>query len=251
MNPQVKEALVHRLIALADDELLLAHRDSEWTGHAPIIEEDIALANLAQDELGHATLWYGLAEDLGAGNPDKLVYFRGAPEWRNAQILELPKGDWAFTMLRQYLFDAYEHLHLAELTRSSYQPLAEAAQKVRKEEQFHLQHSRTWARRLGLGSEESQQRMQTALDQLWPYAQQLFMPLPDEAVLVAEGIVPEVRGLKDEWLERVREHLEASGLTIPESSSPPATSRTEHSEHLAQLLGELQEVAHYEPEGVW
>ncbi|MDX1523563.1 MAG: Phenylacetic acid catabolic protein, partial [Anaerolineae bacterium] len=100
MNKSLKTALTARLTALADDELILAHRDSEWTGHAPILEEDIALANIAQDELGHATVFFGLLQDLTGADPDQIAFFRDAPDFRNAQLVELPKGDWAFTMLR-------------------------------------------------------------------------------------------------------------------------------------------------------
>ena len=146
-------ALADWLLARADDELMLAHRNSEWTGHAPIIEEDIALANLAQDELGHATLWYGLLANL-RGRPesyaDELVYFRDAAGWRNAQLVELPKGDWAFTMVRQYLFDSYEMAVLPALMRSAHEPLAHVAQKIQREELYHFKHSSLWVRRLPL-----------------------------------------------------------------------------------------------------
>ena len=246
----VQTALIHKLTALADDEFVLGHRNSEWTGHAPILEEDIALANLAQDELGHATLWYGLRGALDGSDPDKLVYFRGEEAWRNVRMLELPKGDWAFTMLRQYLFDAFEHVHLPRLEESTHTPTTEAAAKIRREEHFHLQHTHVWVERLGLGTEESQGRMQRALDELWPLAGQLFMPLPDEAVLVQEGMVPDLKEVREAWLEHVTPHLTASGLTVPATDTPPA-SREEHTEHLTRLLDDLQKVARLEPDAVW
>ncbi|MCL4257815.1 MAG: phenylacetate-CoA oxygenase subunit PaaC [Anaerolineales bacterium] len=152
-------ALSGYLIALADDELILGHRDSEWTGHAPILEEDIAFANLALDEIGHAKLWYELAADLLGEDkttyPDKLVYFREPAQFRNMQLVELPKGDWAFSTLRQYLFDAFEALRLEALSQSSYTPLAEIAARIRTEELYHLRHSQAWVPRLGLGTQDS------------------------------------------------------------------------------------------------
>ena len=251
MTDELRQALISKLTALADDELVLAHRNSEWTGHAPILEEDIALANLAQDELGHAGVWYGLVQALDGSDPDRLVYFRDADEYRNVQMLELPKGDWAFTMLRQYLFDAYEYVYLARLAESSYQPLADAVAKIRKEEMFHLRHSHVWVERLGLGTEESNRRMQDALETLWVYAQQLFVPLPDENLLVEKTIFPNLAEVQEAWLEHVTPHLQTSGLALHTSHAPQATSRSEHTEHLDELLADLQQVARLEPQGTW
>ena len=250
MRQEVKAALIHKLTALADDELILAHRNSEWTGHAPILEEDIALANIAQDELGHATLWYGLLAPLDGSDADTLAYRRGPSEWRNVQFVELPKGDWAFTMLRQYLFDMYEQLYLKRLTQSSYEPLVEVVQKMLREERFHVQHTYAWVKRLGLGTEESSARMQRALGELWRYAGQLFTPVPGEEVLVEAGILPSLEEVEEVWLEHITQHLEASNLSLPDGGTPP-TSREVHTEHLAQLLDDLQEVARLEPEGTW
>ncbi|CAN5733163.1 phenylacetate-CoA oxygenase subunit PaaC [soil metagenome] len=248
---ELRQALLHKLTALADDELVLGHRNSEWTGHAPILEEDIALANLAQDELGHALLWYGLVQEQDGGDPDALVYFRKPEAYRNAQMLELPKGDWAFTMLRQYLFDAYEYVNLARLAESTYVPLAETVAKIRKEEMFHLRHSHAWTERLGLGTPEANRRMQAALETLWPAAQQLFVPLPDEHLLVNAALVPDLVEVEAAWLEHVTPHLETSGLTLPTSYASQATSRAAHTDHLTSLLEDLQQVARLEPQGIW
>ncbi len=250
MKQEVKTALICKFTALADDELVLAHRNSEWTGHAPILEEDIALANIAQDELGHATLWYGLLEPLDGSDADTLVYTRDVSEWRNVQLVELPKGDWAFTMLRQYLFDVYEQLYLKRLTESSYRPLVEVVQKMLREERFHVQHTHAWVKRLGLGTEESNTRMQKALEEFWHCAQQLFVPLEDEPILVEAGIFPNLEEVKEVWLAHMEQHLEAADLSIPDVGTPP-TSRNAHTNHLDQLLEDLQEVARLEPEGTW
>lgn len=250
LAPELREALVHKLTALADDELILAQRGGEWVGHAPILEEDIALANLTQDELGHAQLYLQLRQELDGSEPDALAFFRDAQAFRNAQLVELPKGDWAFTMLRQYLFDLYEALWLPGATASRHAPLAAVAAKVAKEERFHLQHSGLWVTRLGLGTAESNRRVQAALDELWPYARQLFVPLPDEGLLVEAGIVPDLAGVEVEWMGRARGHLQAAELSVPEGGYTPA-SREEHGEHLWTLLAEMQSVARWEPQGVW
>ncbi|RDI94964.1 phenylacetate-CoA oxygenase subunit PaaI [Meiothermus sp. QL-1] len=247
MEAQMKNALIAKLTALADDELILAHRNSEWIGHGPILEEDIALANIAQDELGHAQIWYGLRQALDGSDPDRLVFFRDAYAYRNCALVELPKGDWAFTMLRQYLFDLYELLWLEAAQKSRYTPLSEAASKVLREERFHLQHTRAWVERLGLGTEESNQRLQRALDFQWGYAQQLFVPLPGEEVLVAEGVVPDLLPIKERWLEQATRHLRSSGLELPKPGYQPS-SREQHTEHLWSLLAEMQSTARWDPE---
>jgi ring-1,2-phenylacetyl-CoA epoxidase subunit PaaC len=251
MNQATQQDLVQKLLAMADDELILAHRNSEWIGHGPILEEDIALANIAQDELGHANIWYEMVESFTGDEPDEMVFFRNAADFRYVQMVELPRGDWAFTMLRQYLFDAYELLLLDKLQHSSYQPLAEACAKIRNEEIYHLRHTSNWIKRLGLGTEESNQRTQAALDELWPYAQQLFVPLPGESVLVNDKIVPDLVALHEDWLERVRPFLTAAHLTISHNDTPPTTSRSEHTPHLITLLNDMQKVARLNREAVW
>ncbi|WP_038056788.1 1,2-phenylacetyl-CoA epoxidase subunit PaaC [Thermus amyloliquefaciens] len=247
LEAYLKDALVARLTALADDEVILAQRLSEWVGHAPILEEDIAIANLAQDELGHAKIWLELRQELDGADPDRLVYFRDPLEFQNAVLVELPKGDWAFTMVRQYLFDAYENLWLKEATQSAYPPLAEAAARILKEERFHLRHSALWVERLGQGTEESHRRAQAALETLFPYARQLFQPLPEEEALVEAGVVPAPKALEGPYLEEVTAHLERSGLTPPKGGYVPK-SRQEHTEYLWSLLAEMQSVARWDPE---
>lgn len=250
MDTQIKNGLIARLTAMADDELILAHRDSEWTGHAPILEEDIAIANIAQDELGHATVLYGLVEELTGKSPDQLAFFRDAAAFRNVQLVELPRGDWAFTMLRQYLFDAYEHVLLESVAFSTYQPLANAVAKFRGEEMYHLRHTHAWVERLGLGTEESNRRMQDALNILWQYCAQLFVPMADDALLVETGMFPDVAKLKVEWEAIVRPHLAASSLEVDDRVLI-TDDRSQHTKHLLDLLEDMQQVARYDPEAEW
>ncbi len=245
------DQLAAYLLALADDELILGHRNSEWCGHAPILEEDIAFANLAQDELGHAALWYRLVETLTGQSADQLVFFRAAADYRCAQMVELPKGDWAFSMLRQYLFDALEAVRLALLAESAFVPLAETAHKIRTEEIYHLRHTQAWIKRLALGTAESHRRTQSALDALWPYTAQLFAPPPESDPWPdAPGVVPSPPVLARAWADLASPFLAGCGLTIPLTSSPEHSSRATHTPHLASLLDEMQCVARLEDQDV-
>lgn len=244
LTAEERAALIARLTALADDELLLAHRDAEWTGHAPILEEDIALANIAQDELGHAMNWLELRKTLDGSDPDALAFHRDPSEFRNSPLTELPKGDWAFTMVRQYLFDAWELLWLDAARRSTYAPVAQAAALAVREERFHLEHTTLWVERLALGTPESTRRTGKALDELWPYALGLFEPLEDERAAVASGLLPDVEELRGRWLSLVGAHLRRCGLTPPDAEAVP---RIHHTEHLAPLLTEFQRVAREHP----
>jgi ring-1,2-phenylacetyl-CoA epoxidase subunit PaaC len=244
LTPTQTEILIRKLTALADDEIILAHRDAEWTGHAPILEEDIALANIAQDELGHAGMYLELRRALDGSDADRLAYFRDADEYRCVRLVELPKGDWAFTMLRQFLFDACEALWLSAAQSSSYAPLAEVAAKAVREEKFHLQHTALWVERLALGTDESRRRTQNALNELWPYVAQLFQPMPGEADLVVARIVPELEKVHASWESFVLPHLtEKCGLSLPDLFDAPQSGRDTHTDHLAPLLAEMQSVA--------
>ncbi len=252
MNDALATPLADRLLALADDELILAHRNSEWAGHGPILEEDIAFANIALDEMGHAAIWYGLRAAITGEDVDRLIFFRNAGQYRNVQMVELPRGDWAFSMLRQCLFDLAESVWLGHLAASGHEPLAQAAQKIATEERYHLRHTTLWLRRLGLGTAESHARSQAALDALWPYARQLFAPLPGDAALVAAGILPQAGPLAREWEERARALLAECGLAVPDEVRPwRAVPRTEHTEHLMELLGVMQSVARLDPTAEW
>jgi len=254
MKKALHNPLAQYLIALADDELILGHRNSEWTGHAPILEEDIAFANIALDEIGHARLWYELAADLIGEDkntfPDKQVFFRPAQEFRCLQFVELPKGDWAFSMLRQYLFDALEAQRLKGLMESKHKPLADVAAKINNEEIYHLRHTRAWVTRLGLGTDESLRRMQAALDELWPYAQALGAALPGEIELVGDSLVPSSSKTFVSWKKEVSAFLKEANLKTIEATVHEV-DRAVHSEYLGVLLKDMQEVAQTEPEASW
>jgi ring-1,2-phenylacetyl-CoA epoxidase subunit PaaC len=237
---------------LADNALILGHRNSEWCGHAPILEEDIAFANLALDEIGHAQVFYRLyAELLGEDietYPDMMVYHRPLAEWRNASLFERPKGDWAFTVLRQFLYDSVETIRLNKLAQSNYQPLADATKKLALEKIYHLRHSREWVKRLGLGTDVSNEKMQTALNELSPYFQQyLTAHIAEENELAEAGYIISMDYIKQEWENAYSRFWSDVNLTMPESS--PISEN--HSEHLVALLDELQEVHREYPDSKW
>jgi ring-1,2-phenylacetyl-CoA epoxidase subunit PaaC len=255
MKAELRETLANYLTALGDDELILAHRNSEWAGHAPILEEDIAFANLALDELGHASIWYRLAAELLDEDPerypDELVFGRQASEFRNVRMVELPIGDWAFSMLRQYLFDASEQIRLSALASSQYPGLAQAAAKIRTEELYHLRHTRAWVRRLGLGTQQSNRKMQAALDLLYPDALQLFAEGAGEIELARATLVPPSGLVLAKWASQVSEDLTAAELRIPDGGLTTPAGRSEHTPHLEGLVADMQQVARLEAGAAW
>jgi ring-1,2-phenylacetyl-CoA epoxidase subunit PaaC len=252
---ELQAELSEYILALADDELILGHRDSQWCGHAPILEEDIAFANIALDEIGHAGLWYGLYAQLSGQNPettpDRLVYWRSAGEFRCTPLVELPNGDWAFSILRQYLFDAAEIARLTRLADSQLPGLSAIAQKAVKEEHYHLRHTRAWVERLGQGSQESQRRMQSAWLALGPYQESLFVLSPTDAALAAAGLVPEADQVRRDWESQVLPVLAACGLDLPELEPTPGAKRGQHHPGFSALIAEMQSVARQDPLARW
>lgn len=255
MKEEVRRSLAQALIALGDDEAILAQRDAEWTGHAPILEEDIAFANIALDELGHAGIWYRLAAELLGESPDalpdRLVFRREADAFRCIRMVELPRGDWALTIVRQFLFDAAEVLRLRQLADSAHRPLAEAAAKILTEERYHERHGRAWLRRLGRGTEESRRRTQAALDQLWPVCGQLSAPVLEGAQVIPPEVWPLPAAFGQQWEAAVRPHLGEAGLLVPPGAPPRGPGREHHTEHLGRLVDEMQSVSRLEPGAMW
>ena len=249
-----QELLVEYLLRLGDDRLVLGHRNSEWCGHGPVLEEDIATANIALDLLGQATLFLRLAGELeGQGrDEDALAYWRDENMFRNLQMLELPKGDFGFTILRQFLFDAWSYHHLQELSQSTNTDLAALAAKSHKETRYHLRHSSEWVLRLGDGTDESHLRMQAALDELWPWTGELAWQNEVDAELGAKGIVPDLRTLHPPWEAMVRDVLGRATLNLPTGPMRMTGGRQgRHTEHLGHMLAEMQIVARSHPGAKW
>jgi ring-1,2-phenylacetyl-CoA epoxidase subunit PaaC len=241
------------LLRLADDRLVLGHRLSEWCGHGPILEEDIALANIALDLIGQATLYLKLAgETEGTGRTeDDLAYFREAIDYRNLQIVELPKGDFAFTIVRQFLFDAFNYHLLEQLSRSTNSELAGIAAKGFKESRYHVRHSSEWVVRLGDGTDESHARTQKALDDLWRFTGEMFQADDVDREMASSGVGADLAAIQPKWESVVKDVLARATLVIP--NDPPAMTggRARHTEHLGHLLSEMQIVARSYPGAEW
>jgi len=247
-------ALFPFLLRLADDRLILGHRTSEWCGHAPILEEDIALANIALDLIGQANLvlqYAGAAEGAGR-NEDALAFFRDATEFRNALLCELPKGDFGVTIVRHFFHGLYSVLQWDALTKSTDTTLSGIAAKALKESRYHVRHAGEWVIRLGDGTDESHRRTQDAVDALWPYTGELFMQPTDEADLVAAGLTADVSLLEAPWRAQVDDVLRRATLRAPESVWMQRGGRDgRHTEHLGHLLAEMQIVARSHPGAQW
>jgi ring-1,2-phenylacetyl-CoA epoxidase subunit PaaC len=254
-----REAAVGRpffefLLRLADDRLVLGHRLSEWCGHGPLLEEDIALSNIALDLVGQATTVLALAgEAEGAGrDEDALAYFRNETDFRNAQLVELPKGDFGFTIVRQFLFDAYSTLQWDALRQCSHPTLAGVAAKAFKEDRYHVRHSSDWMLKLGDGTAESHARAQRALDGLWRFTGELFEHDAVDAAVAEQGIKIDHAAIQNTWLATVAGVVGQATLTMPAPTAMATGGRRgRHTEFLGHMLSEMQIVARSHPGASW
>lgn len=248
-----RQAVIDLLYRLADDELVIGHRNSEWTGLAPILEEDIAFSSMAQDEIGHAQAYYQLLHQLGEADPDSLAFNRKPRQFRCCALCCLPNNrDWAFCILRQFLYDAAEAVRLAALSDSAYEPLAQLARKLRGEEKFHLMHGRSWVLRLGNSNDDAHERMQIALYFAYPHALGMFEPTEADETLAQSGISVRERELRCQWESAVAPVLADAGLVIPEA--PQAIHGGRHGRHpdaLKDLLASMQQVFQLDPTAKW
>jgi ring-1,2-phenylacetyl-CoA epoxidase subunit PaaC len=252
MNQQ--DALFEYLLRLGDNALILGHRLSEWCGHSPALEEDLALSNVALDLIGQTQLWLNLAGEVeGKGrDADKLAYLRDGRDFRNVLLVEQPNGDFAVTMARQFYFDAWHYLLLRELTGSKDSRIAEIAAKGLKEVTYHLERSRDWVLRLGDGTEESHRRMQSAIDDLWMYTGELFESDEIDQAMAGEGLGPDLATLQEPWLGLVRATAEEATLSLPQPGwAQKGGKRGIHSEHLGYILADLQFLQRAYPNATW
>jgi ring-1,2-phenylacetyl-CoA epoxidase subunit PaaC len=242
------------LVRQADDRLVLGHRLSEWCGHGPILEEDIALANIALDLIGEATMLYklaGAAEGKGR-DEDALAYFRDAVDYRNVLLVELPKGDFAQTIVRQLFFSVYSLLQMEALTKSNDAELAGVAAKAVKESRYHVRHSAQWVVTLGDGTDESHTRAQRAVNDLWRFTGELFLAdgVDREAASAGYGVDPSV--LAEAWRAQIDDVLKRATLTTPSVAYMQRGGREgKHTEHLGHMLAEMQIVARSHPGATW
>lgn len=250
-------AIIPYLISLADDELVLGHRDSEWTGYAPILEEDIAFSNIAQDELGHSLALYTLAEALGSPSPDAMAFERSWKQFRCCRFVQYPKGDFAYTVMRQFLFDSAEQVRMKSLASSTHEPLRDCAAKILAEEAYHLMHSQALIERLGDATEESHMRMQTVATAAFAQALGMFEEFEGEEELIKQRVIVPSKTLKDEWLSTVIPILTKATLKLPIRGIVPECvpdlggRKGTHTEHLSHLVADLQKVYQMAPGANW
>ncbi len=239
-------------VRLGDDALVLGQRLCEWCSKAPTLEEDLALANVGLDYLGRARMLYGYAGELLGRSEDEFAYTRDAREFENVLLVELPRGDFAFTMVRQYLLDEFEEGFFECLAGSTDEQLAAVAVRTGKEVRYHKRRSGEWLRRLGLGTQESNRRAQEALDELWGYVAELFAMDGFESELAEAGIAIWRAELEPAWRESVGTLIEASGLSLPGDDWQVQGGRSGvHTEHLGHMLSELQFLQRAYPGAEW
>jgi ring-1,2-phenylacetyl-CoA epoxidase subunit PaaC len=232
---------------MADDALILGHRLSEWTGRAPMLEEELALANIALDLIGQARSLYSYAGTLTGHTEDQLAYLRDAPAWRNCLMMELPNGDFAFSIARLVLVSAFADPFWRASIASTDSTIAAIAAKAEKETAYHLRHAAEWLIRLGDGTTESHRRAQDALDDLWPYTGELFADMAADAGLVAQPI-----SLLDTWNATLDGILARATLERPPDGWMQSGGRSgRHTEHLGHLLAEMQFLQRSYPGATW
>lgn len=242
------------LYKMADDQLIIGHRNSEWTGLGPILEEDIAFSSMAQDKIGQSEHLYGLLHELGESDPDTVAFTRNAHQFHCCNLVELPIGEYDFSLMRHFFFDMAELIRFDMLRNSSHEGLANIAKKYKGEIKYHSMHANTWLQQLGRGNEESNARLQAQLDANWNLALGIFEPGPFEDILKSAGIFEGEAVLQQNWLDAVIPLLEKAGLNVPEQSNwaPVYGGRFgQHTEYLQPLLDEMTEVYSIDPSADW
>jgi ring-1,2-phenylacetyl-CoA epoxidase subunit PaaC len=263
--------LINYMLHLADNSLILGHRNSEWTGHGPILELDIAISNIALDLIGQARNCYQYAavlinkgatksetkalsfgEGLGEVTEDTLAYLRSANAFKNCLLVEQPNGDWAKTILRQFFFSAYQYFLYQHLQNSKDETLAAIAEKSLKEVTYHLRWSSEWVIRLGNGTEESHLRILKAIDELWIFTDEMFEPVSYEVIAVKENFGVDISLLKNDWMKKVKDIFDQATLSIPKNVSMTTGGKDgRHSEHLENILAEMQFLQRTYPNSEW
>ncbi|MFZ9027719.1 MAG: 1,2-phenylacetyl-CoA epoxidase subunit PaaC [Crocinitomicaceae bacterium] len=250
----MSNSLFEYVLRLGDDSLILGQRLSEWCGHGPVLEEDIATTNIALDLIGQATTLLEYAAELEGKDrsADDIAFLRIDREYKNLLLVEQENGDFGKTMMRQLFFDAYRKLLFEKLVNSSDEHLAAIAEKSLKETKYHLKHSSEWVIRLGDGTEESHERVQDSLNELWRYTGELFFENEVDEELKASGVIPDLSDLKDNWNELVKSVLAEATLTIPDNNWQFDGGRVgKHSEHLGHLLSVMQYMQRAYPNMEW
>ena len=263
---QLTSQPINYTLHLADNSLILGHRNSEWCGHGPVLEQDIAITNISLDLIGQARNFYQYAAELINQNhnqsinqstsqlitEDTLAYLRDARDFKNCLLVEQPKGDWGTTILRQFFFSVYQHLLYCRLQNNNDAQLAAIAEKALKEVTYHIRWSSEWVIRLGDGTEESNSRMIKAIDDLWMFTGELFCPATYEQEAAANGFGVDVASLKDDWMQKIKTVFEEATLPIPKNVWMQSGGKEgRHTEYLGYILAEMQFLQRAYPNCEW
>jgi ring-1,2-phenylacetyl-CoA epoxidase subunit PaaC len=255
IDDKLKKPFIDLLLSVADDKLMMGHRNADWTGLGPILEEDIAFSALAQDEIAHASAIYELIGALTGKSADDIAFGRKPSEYRCASLVEQPDDfDWAVAITQRLFVDHLDAFRWQRLANSTATTLAELAGRIRAEETVHTEHVDDWVMHLGKGTPESKQRMQRAIDRLWGDAMMLFEPVAEQEVIEKAGLYPVIDPpMHEQWLEVVSRAIVGAGLTLPAATGVAGSGgRTgHHSPHFEALLEEMCEVYRIEPEAKW
>lgn len=249
-SPAIKELLYK----IADDQLILGHRNSEWTGFGPLLEEDIAFSSMAQDKIGQSLALYSILQQMGEQPPDTVAFMRNADQFHNCILVELPNGEYDFSLIRHFLYDTALAIRFEMLSNSSFQLLAELSSKIRGELKYHTLHANTWIKQLGSATPESISRLQSSLEYALPYAMGMFEESPYEKELVEGVVFGGEKILQERWRKKVEEIVQQTNLQLPDWNlvQPVAGGRIgKHSEHLQPLLDEMSEVFKIDPAAEW
>ncbi len=244
--------LTELLLSMADDEFVIGFSDSEWTGIAPLLEEDLAMSSLAQDELGHAAALYDLLATVTGGERDSIAYDREPADYRHARLLDHGRGDWAMAIARRYLYETADAVRLAALVDGSWAPLSDLVGKIRREERYHLMHIGVWVDRLARARGEPRDRFVAALSTLGPDAATVFTPQPDEAALLAAGIMTSaIADQERDWRRDIEPTLLGLDLPLPPPARDLEHGRSGHGEAFRWLHGQFTMVRRGDPEAIW
>lgn len=247
-------AIKELLYKMADDLLVLGHRNSEWTGIGPMLEEDISFSSMAQDKIGQSLALYQILHQLGESEPDTVAFTRNAPQFHNCVLAEYPIGEYDFSLMRHFLFDNAELIRYEMLMQSSFEPLAKVSKKFKGELKYHKFHADTFVMKVAQGNDDSHHRMQDSLNFTWNMALGIFEKSPFEDELIANGLWLGEEVLQNQWIEAIKPILDKAGLYIPDTATWKAEfgGRVgKHSQYLQPLLDEMSEVFRIDPSAEW
>ena len=253
-TPEYYNAIKELLYKMADDQLIIGHRNSEWTGIGPVLEEDIAFGSIAQDKVGHAYNFYQLLHEMGEADPDTIAFNRDEKDFKCCHLVEYPIGEYNFSLVRHFLFDHAELIRFDLLSHSTFEPLANLAKKYKAEIKYHVFHANTWIQLLMEGTEESKARIQSSFNELFPIAFSIFEPGLFENLLKQEGIFDGEEALQAKWLDIISELAKKYNIVLPADASQTegyGGRKGYHTEFLKPMLNEMTEVLRLEPGDDW